>query len=77
MSKQLLATTLTIAWLAACGGSATPADDPSAATDDPSADAPSADESSCDGLSETRCKITAGCAWSNESTCVVDTALGM
>ncbi len=77
MSKHILPTILTVTWLAACGGAATPADDPSAATDDPDVAAPSATEPACDGLDEGRCKITAGCAWSNESTCIVDTAMGM
>ena len=77
MSKHILPTILAVTWLAACGGAATSADDPSAATDDPVADAPSSAEPACDGLDETQCKISAGCAWSNESTCVVDTAMGM
>jgi hypothetical protein len=77
MSKYLLPILLTVTWLAACGRSATPANDPSTGTDDPSADAPSSAEPACDGRDETTCKITAGCAWSNESTCVVDTAMGM
>jgi hypothetical protein len=27
---------------------------------------------SCDGLDEKKCKITAGCAWSDQKTCLAD-----
>jgi hypothetical protein len=79
MAKALLAMIL-LALAVSCGGKKPPADatdtgDAADAADTAAGDTPAAAEPSCDGLDETKCKITAGCAWSDQSTCVVDKAM--
>jgi len=84
MSNKTSVPLVMVAWLVACGGGTPPADDATGPIDDPpqnealeATETPVEAEDQCTGLDETKCKITAGCAWSNESTCVVNTAMGM